>query len=609
MRLTYGLNLGEGKAALVALFSQLALQVCEMMDRRTFLSNFSCSLAPFVVAPPVQFQRAAIPAPCWLEVAVPFIAQDATLGMQSEIVLTSDTFAGARGYEDGLDATEFEICLYDATGKLLGADSVTKRLVVPAMHVTPLPLRELLGNAGKFAGGLKIRLRPQTRVGMHTSDLFSSAFVRWQTASSFDNVHANPDPRQWQNTESFYYSMPFPALGEYDCVFSLFNPNDKPSAGELALHDPLGKRLVTQAYDLKPHASLFFDLNARNLCRDPLASGKAEANATKAHGLLAVTNRAGTAKSFGYLLIRQAAQQRFSVEHPIHQGVFKPKPAAVPFDDQQQFKARNVLYSPLLFNAKRFGQLTLSTRVYLGAGLPLEETQWLYPFAVDGAGEAVWSSMNDTKLTKLLPSSQTARGVLKLNAGQSCQLDFSQLDLPRNFAGGLALGVAPDISHTMMKVEVRVHEWGAFAFTHFRPGLRSARLYQKASHRGGLATDYVTSAARLVRTASEIQCDELIAVINIDDQGLEAQPVLELFNPRGLVKRLMLGKVPPFACRHFLLSDLISGAVNYETLSLRLTDERATLLMSVIHLDHQRRDLALDHGSDRFSTFQDYTCQ
>lgn len=606
-------NLGEEQAAFVALFSQLALQVCEMMERRTFLSNLSCSLAPIVIAPPVRFQRKVIPAPCWLEVAAPFIAHDAMLGMQSEIVLTSDTFAGARGYEDGLDATEFEICLYDATGKLLGADGATKRLSVPAMHVTSVPLRELLGKAEKFAGGMKIRLRPQTRTGMHASDLFSSAFVRWQTANSFDNVHANPDPRQWQNTESFYYSMPFPALGEYACVFSLFNPNDKQSAGELVLYDPLGKRLVTQSYALNPHASLFFDLNARSLCNDPLTPAKAIANAVQTHGLLAVTNRAGTAKSFGYLMIRQATPAarppRFSVEHPIHQGVFNPKPALPPFDDKQQFKARNVLYSPLLFNAKRFGQLTLSTRVYVGAGLPLEETQWVYPFAVDGAGESVWSSMSDPKFAKRMPPNQAERGVLKLSAGQSCQLDFSQFELPRAFAGGLALAVTPDISHTMMKVEVLVHEWGAFAFTHFRPGLRSARAYQKASQRGGLATDYITSAARLVKTASEIKRDELIAVINIDDQGLEAQPVLELFNPQGLVKRLALGKVPPFACRHYLLSELIPGAVNYETLSLRLTDDRATLLMSVVHLDHQRRDLALDHGSDRFSTFQDYTCQ
>jgi hypothetical protein len=31
--------------------------------------------------------------------------------------------------------------------------------------------------------------------------------------------------------------------------------------------------------------------------------------------------------------------------------------------------------------------------------------------------------------------------------------------------------------------------------------------------------------------------------------------------------------------------------------------------MSTVHLDYLRRDLALDHGSDRFSTFLDYGCR
>jgi len=43
-------------------------------------------------------------------------------------------------------------------------------------------------------------------------------------------------------------------------------------------------------------------------------------------------------------------------------------------------------------------------------------------------------------------------------------------------------------------------------------------------------------------------------------------------------------------------------------LTLRLVDERATLLMSIVHLDCVRRDLSLDHGSDRFSTFNDFGC-
>jgi hypothetical protein len=319
-------------------------------------------------------------------------------------------------------------------------------------------------------------------------------------------------------------------------------------------------------------------------------------------------------KSFGYLMIQQnsggqKSRARFSVEHPIHQGVFKPKPSVVPFDAQDQFKAKNVLYTPLLFHQKKIGtnELTLESRFYLGTGLPLEETQWFYPFAVDGDGNAVWSALKDEKLPASLPA-QTERGVIRLAAGQSCALDFNQLSLAPGFAGGLGVAVSPDTTHTMIKVEVRAQEWNAFAFTHFRPGLRSARAYQKAEQRGGLATDYIVSGARLVKSKNSTQMDELIAVLNIDDQGLEARPVVELFGPSGLITRLSLGVIPPFACRHFLLSELIEGDARRESLTLRLVDERATLLMSAIHLDHARRDLALDHGSDRFSTFLDYSC-
>jgi hypothetical protein len=43
-------------------------------------------------------------------------------------------------------------------------------------------------------------------------------------------------------------------------------------------------------------------------------------------------------------------------------------------------------------------------------------------------------------------------------------------------------------------------------------------------------------------------------------------------------------------------------------MSLRLTDAKATMLMSLVHIDYGRKDIALDHGSDRFSTFQEFTC-
>ncbi len=578
-------------------------------DRRSFLASISCSLAGAVLPAKIVNSKSSEPsiAGCWLEVAAPFVFVDSELGVECELVLTSDTFAGIGGHADGKFSTDYEICLYDSTGRLVGGETVTKRMTVPAMRTTVISIRDLIGDAKQFFGGLKVRLRPAAAEAAmpHASDLFSSAFVRWRTANSFDNVHANPDPVQWQNTDSYFYSMPFP-FG-YENVFSLFNPNNERSAGEFNVYDSLGKRISSQRYELKPHASLLVDLNSGKTISSPW--GREKTSASDRNGLLTVVNEQGTAKSFGYLMIRRGEQKRFSVEHPIHQSVFKQRSAAPPFDDKNQFKAKNVLYTPLLFRNKKIGNLTLDSRVYLGAGLPLEESLWLYPFAIDGQGEVVWSALTDKKLPVALPA-QTERGVIRLSANQSCALDFNKLSLPSDFAAGaLAVAVAPDTNHTLMKMEVRVAEWNAYAFTHFRPGLRSARLYQKPKERGGLATDYIASGARLVKTKTTIRFDELIGMVNIDDQGLEASPQLELFSSRGLEKRISLGTIPPFACRHFLLSELLAGEVSYEALSLRLTDGRATLLMSVMHLDHERRDIALDHGSDRFSTFQDFVCQ
>jgi hypothetical protein len=160
-----------------------------------------------------------------------------------------------------------------------------------------------------------------------------------------------------------------------------------------------------------------------------------------------------------------------------------------------------------------------------------------------------------------------------------------------------------------MKVELSVKEWGAHAFTHFRPGLQSARGYQASPPRGGLATDYIASGARVEKQGNKIVRDEVIGVMNIDDKGLAGRPALEIFTSGGLLTRIDLGEIPAFACRHYLLSELSSGKIGPHDLSLRLVDQRATLLMSVVHLDYVRRDLALDHGSDRFSTFNDYSCK
>jgi hypothetical protein len=159
-----------------------------------------------------------------------------------------------------------------------------------------------------------------------------------------------------------------------------------------------------------------------------------------------------------------------------------------------------------------------------------------------------------------------------------------------------------------MKVEVIAAEWNATAFTHFRPGLAAARAYQKPAMRSGLGTDYIVSGARLRTNEGRITRDEIIAVINIDDKAIPGDPTLEIFDSSGLATRVRLGPVPAFSCRHYLLSALPSGKIAPNDLSLRLVDERATLLMSVLHLDYDRRDIAADHGSDRFSTFTEFTC-
>jgi hypothetical protein len=600
----------------------------QILKRRSFLALFPGALAGAAFLPLFDFHpkilaqspdnkdKKAGNLVCWLDVCAPFIVEDAESGLHSEIVLTSDTFVGAKGYADGADATEYEIYLYDADGKAVGAEGVAKRLVVPAMQMTVLSLREILGDSRKFWGGMRIRLRPKGRQPMHASDLFSSAFVRWKTESSFDNVHANPDPLQWQRADTFFYSMPFPPLAEYESVFSLFNPYAERSLGAITLYDQLGLKLREVPYELKPRSSLLFDLRQGDFVSDPrrafgetsLRNHSGAKLLNPGGGTIAITNQQGSVKGFGYLLIKRTGTSRFSVEHPIHQAPFKPVRAPAPFDAAGRFKAKNILYTPLVFRAKRIGGVTLESRFHFSSGAPLEEFLWLNPFITDTEGNVAWQATAETKLPATISANQIERGVIKLGGMQSCMLDCAQLPLPKTFSGGLSLAVAPMTNHTLMKIETSVKEWGAHAFTHFRPGLKSARGYQAAPPRGGLATDYIASGARVERNGNRMVRDEVIGVMNIDDKGISGRPTLEIFTSSGLLTRIDLGDVPGFACHHYLLSELSSGKIGPHDLSLRLVDEQATLLMSVVHLDYVRRDLAQDHGSDRFSTFNDYSC-
>jgi hypothetical protein len=548
---------------------------------------------------------------CWLDVCAPFIIQDPRLGIDSEIVLTSDNFIGAHGYADGSDATEYQILLYDFDGRAIGDGGVAKRLTAQAMQTTVIPVSELVGPNRSFWGGMRIRLRPKTRTPTHASDLFSSAFVRWKSRDSFTNVHANPDPLQWQRAESFFYSMPFPPLDDYDCVYSLFNPYAERSAGALTLYDQFGTKLKELPYSLNPHSSLLVDLRKGEYARslDETFDKKRSAMRHGSRGgTVAVTNKQGSVKNFGYMLIKQPDSRRFSIEHPIHQPPYNPSAAKLPFTSAGWFKAKNVLYTPLVFRSKKIGGITLDSRFHLSSGAPIEQVLWLNPFITDADGKVVWHTGEGGKLPGSISEKQIERGAIKLAGQQSCIFDCSQLDLPSGFSGGLSLAIAPQSNHTLMKVEVVVSEWNARAFTHFRPGLAAARGYQKSALRAGLATDYIVSGAGLSGDSTRMIRDEVVAVINIDDKNIAGNPTLEIFTSSGLTTRVRLGEVPAYSCRHYLLSTLLSGKIGTNDLSLRLVDEHTTLLMSVLHLDYERRDIAADHGSDRFSTFSDFTC-
>jgi hypothetical protein len=366
---------------------------------------------------------------CWLDLCAPFIVEDHQSGIHSEIVLTSDTFIGKNGHEDHADSTDYEIYLWDVTGKPVGVDGVAKRLTVPAMQTTVIPVREILGDGENFTGGMRVRLRPKSREPMHASDLFSSAFVRWSTKNSFDNVHANPDPLEWQRPEGFFYSMPFPPLKDYECVFGLFNPYGDTSSGSLFLHDSTGRKVREVFYDLKPHASRFFDLRTGKWISDVTGAFAGTAMGlstsetkpvTEDGGTIAITNQQGSVKSFGYLAIKRPGKQRFSIDHPIHQSPFDPIKSAEPFDEAGRFKAKNILYTPLAFHSKKIGGVTLDTRFHLSSGAPIEEFLWLNPFLTDSTGEVVWLAKSDADLPASISRKQVSRGVDQ--AGRTAEL-------------------------------------------------------------------------------------------------------------------------------------------------------------------------------------------
>jgi len=87
-------------------------------------------------------------------------------------------------------------------------------------------------------------------------------------------------------------------------------------------------------------------------------------------------------------------------------------------------------------------------------------------------------------------------------------------------------------------------------------------------------------------------------------------PTIQLFGPAGLAGEKRLEDFPPLACRHLLLSELFPGAQSEPTkpFTVRMMVPNAITIVSALHIDYERRDIALEHGSDRHSTFQDFKC-
>jgi hypothetical protein len=101
--------------------------------------------------------------------------------------------------------------------------------------------------------------------------------------------------------------------------------------------------------------------------------------------------------------------------------------------------------------------------------------------------------------------------------------------------------------------------------------------------------------------------DEVIGIINIDDKGLIRPSDDRGFCFWRFAGSDRVGRSARLRAAVISLSDLASGKIRARDLTLRPVDEHAMLLMSVVHLDYERRDRP-DHGSDRFSTFIDYPC-
>jgi hypothetical protein len=592
------------------------------LDRRTFLSGLAGSLvaASALRAAPGQYPQypttpvTAKPAAkdCWLEICAPFVVEDPALELGTEILLTATCFPGIEGFRDTRYGTEYQVELFDAQGREIPLGSA-KRVQIPAMRPTVLRMGDFVEQR-PFWGSARLRLAPIGGEVTHAGDLFSAGFVRWSSPSNFDNVHAHPAPPK-QARGRFYYSMPFPPLAEYHCAFALFNPNDDESAGLVRLVEPLGSTVAQRKYRLRPRSTALYSLADLKTAESPgeaLAVAPA-GDAKLAQGGVVVVENDTEAVSFAYTLKKGRRGGAFSVEHPLHFAHADIKPARKsPFAANGSFPAEALLYTPLVFAGRRFGDLQLESRLYLSANRWREEILWLMPFVTDSRGMIAWVSNRDDRLAeRITPREAVGPGVLKLGFFESCHLDTRTLPLEPGFSGGFGVATIPPTSHALMKVEVRATNWGRVAFTHFRPGGHFHRRYREVSARGGLPTDYIVSGCQVRGSADSRKYDCLLALMNIEfEEERAGEPSLQLFGEKGLVAEKSIGELPPLACRHYLVSELFPDLQTDrgKPLTVRMMDAKAMTVVSALHIDYERRDLALEHGSDRHSTYLDYGC-
>ena len=562
-------------------------------------------------------QRAAgapMPAPsCWLDIAAPFVVVDSKQGLNTQMLFTATCFPGVEGFRNSANATEYEVLLFDANGKDVKLDN-DGHLDIPAMRPTLVNMQAMLGR-DTFVGGARIRVAPAAAQLPRAGDLFSAGFVRWDLPNNFDNVHAHPE-LPTQVTGAFNYSMPVPALSEYHCAFALFNPNDEDSSGRIKVVDRMGRTAVERAYRLHAHQTMLYtlaDLKPAATAGEALALSPLANPALRDGGVIVVRNDSPRV-SFGYTLMKGRTGKSFTVEHPLHfsdYGTIAPARQS-PYGPNRSFPASALIYTPLLFKKLQLGGLELSSRMYLSSSRWVEAALWNLPFVTTDRGQIAWvSNKDDAMSSRVQPAAVTDQGLVRLEEFQSCRIDGCDLPLPDGFSGGFGVATIPKTSHSLNKIEVRVSPWNRVAFTHFRPGGPVAKAYKAADTRGGLATDYIVSGAHIIGTSENRKRDCILAIMNIEfSDEIVGTPVIQIFGQAGLVGEKRLDDFAPLSCRHLLLSDLFPGLQSdpQHPLTVRMQVQDAIMIVSALHLDYERQDIALEHGSDRHSTFSDYKC-